>query len=357
MHLSCLPLGLSRRKVLAWLYPPPRPQPPSPLQQHIARRSLVALYATAALGCASDRASRAELHDYRLPRGSLVTAETTFTGMRGRYASYALRVWSGSGIHASGRLLRPGRGGDGSGGGSGGGGGGSGSEERRYPAVLLNDGRELDSRALDYLPGEFGDLVVLSLDYPEELPYTVSLGALLTRADTIRRAARSIPLAFSLAAAYLAGRGDVDSTRIAIAATSFAVPFAVIAAAADHRFRNVALIYGAGDLPDVLAANLTFTPAFLRRPVAWLAMRPFAELEPERYVASIAPRPIIMVNGIDDPQMPRAAVESLYAAARAPKTLIWLRTGHLMPSDTSLIRALVDTALARLPVLRPTTTP
>jgi fermentation-respiration switch protein FrsA (DUF1100 family) len=59
-----------------------------------------------------------------------------------------------------------------------------------------------------------------------------------------------------------------------------------------------------------------------------------------------------MINGIDDPQMPRRAVESLYAAARDPKTLIWLRTGHLLPTDSVLIRALVDTALARLPILQ-----
>jgi hypothetical protein len=50
--------------------------------------------------------------------------------------------------------------------------------------------------------------------------------------------------------------------------------------------------------------------------------------------------------------MPREAVESLYHPAREPKTLIWLRTGHLLPTDTVLIRALVDTALTRLPILR-----
>jgi len=112
------------------------------------------------------------------------------------------------------------------------------------------------------------------------------------------------------------------------------------------------LVYGAGDLDRVLAANLTLRPRALRQAAAWLATRPFRELEPERYIALIAPRPLVMVNGIDDPQMPRAAVEALFAAAREPKSIVWLRTGHLMPTDSTLIRALVDTALARLPVLR-----
>lgn len=289
------------------------------------------------IGCAPDRASRAELDSYRALRGSLVRADTAFTGLRGRYASYRITLRSGSGVVVTGQLLRPVR--DAGGG--------------RYPAVVLNDGRELNSSALDYLPPDFGDLVVLSLDYPPELPYTIDLSALLTRRDSIQAAARLIPAMFSLAAAYLARRADVDSTRMAIAATSFAVPFAVIAAASDNRFRNVALVYGAGDLADVVAANLTIRPRILRRPIAWLATRPFARLEPERYAAAIAPRLIIMVNGADDPQMPRTAVESLYEAARKPKALIWMPTGHLLPTDTLLIRALVDTAFARMPVLQP----
>ena len=80
-------------------------------------------------------------------------------------------------------------------------------------------------------------------------------------------------------------------------------------------------------------------------------MRPFADLAPERFIGLIAPRPVVMVNGIDDPQMPAEAARVLYAAARPPKSITWLRTGHLMPTDSALIRTLVDTAFAQLPVL------
>jgi fermentation-respiration switch protein FrsA (DUF1100 family) len=218
--------------------------------------------------------------------------------------------------------------------------------------VLLQDGRELNSRAIEYLPRDFGDVIVLSLDYPEELPYELSLRKLFTSSDRLRRAAGRIAPIFSLGVDYLVTRTDLDGSRVVMVATSFAVPFAVSAAAADTRFVNVGLIYGAGKMDDVLAANLTIRPRVLRSAAAWIAMRPFAEFAPERYIARIAPRPIVMVNGIDDPQMPRRAVEALYAAAREPKRLIWLRTGHLMPGDSALIRALVDTTLAHLPALR-----
>ncbi len=146
----------------------------------------------------------------------------------------------------------------------------------------------------------------------------------------------------------------MDERRIAIAATSFAVPFASIAAAFDTTFRNVALVYGAGDLPQVIAANLALRPRALRHPLAWMATRPFADVAPERFIGHVAPRPIVMVNGVDDPQMPVDAVEQLYDAAREPKSIVWLRTGHLMPTDSALIRSLVDTAFARIPVLNET---
>jgi hypothetical protein len=298
--------------------------------------ALAGLVWLAAPDCASsppELARPAELAAYRARRGPLVAAETAFVETRGRYAVYRVRLTSGTGLVATGRLLRPA------------------DTPGPHPGVLLNDGRELDSRAVDYLPPEFGDVVVLSLDYPPEFPYEIDLSTAVLRQRRLRAAARRIPALFSLGGAYLARRADVDSTRVAIVATSFAVPFAVIAAAADERFRNVGLIYGAGDLAGVLAANLEMRPRRVRGLAARAAMRPFREFAPERFAAHVAPRPIVMVNGQDDPQMPRPAVETLYAAAREPKALIWLRTGHLLPTDTALVRALVDTALGRMPAL------
>lgn len=293
---------------------------------------LVPLWLASLAAC--DRADAARQYDdYAVLRGRLVAAETTASGFRGRYALQQVRLRSSTGVEVTGRLLRP-------------------TAATRLPAILLNDGRELNSRAIDYLPPDFGDVVVLSVDYPEAIPYEVGVRDLVVNGGDIRKAARLIPASFSLAAEWLSQRADVDPARVGLVATSFAVPFATIAAAMDARFRDVGLIYGAGDFATVMAANIDLRPRWLRRPLAWLATRAFREFEPERHVALISPRPLLMINGVDDPQMPRSAVESLFNAAHNPKTLIWLRTGHLLPSDTVLIRALVDTALARLPILR-----
>ena len=286
-----------------------------------------------ALGCGEPAPPDVELADYRQLRGDLLRGDTSESRARGRYVVQRVRLTSSSGLAATGWLVHP-------------------AADGCFAAVLLQDGREENSGVVGRLPAEFGDVVVLSLDYPSEIPYTVRLSDLFWRGTRLRQSARKIPAAFSLGASYLAQRRDVDTTRLAIAATSFAVPFAAIASAADERFRNVALIYGAGDLPSVLAANMpNVAPHVVRRWLAGIVMKPYADFAPERFIGHIAPRPLIMVNGIDDPQMPAEAARHLYDAAREPKTMIWLRTGHLMPTDSALIRTLIDTAFARLPIL------
>jgi fermentation-respiration switch protein FrsA (DUF1100 family) len=306
----------------------------SQMYELVPTRAFAVIGLGLAIVSAQGQAAPSELQAYRDLRGLLVAAETSAAAPRGRYAAHRVRLTSSTGLIATGRLLRP-----------------TAAQPACYPAVVLQDGREENSNVIGRLPAEFGNIVVLALDYPAEMPYVMRLRDVVLHGERLQRAARKIPALFSLGASYLAQRADVDTSRIALAATSFAVPFATIAAAADDRFRNVALIYGAGDLPSVVGANLAVSPRFLRRAVAWLATRPFAAFFPERFVSHIAPRPIVMVNGIDDPQMPVEAVRRLYDRARPPKELIWLRTGHLMPTDSTLIRALVDTALVRLPVL------
>ncbi|CAN5363388.1 hypothetical protein BH23GEM2_BH23GEM2_15850 [soil metagenome] len=261
-----------------------------------------------------------------------VVATVTPELSRGRYEQYRVELRAAGEI-VTGRLLRPR------------------DAVGALPAVLLNNGRELNSEAVRYLPPEFGDVVVLSLDFPEAIPYELTMRGFLFRNTQIRQELRRIPRFFSIGGAYLAQRSDVDSSRLTMAMTSFAVPFGVIAAARDERFRNVGLIYGAGNLASVFEANLDLRPRFLRPVASWLVMQVYGEFEPTQFVAGIAPRPLVMVNGRGDPQMPVEAVQALYDAAREPKTLIWLQTGHVQPGDTQLVRALVDTMLDRLPAL------
>ena len=266
----------------------------------------------ASTGCGPADASADEIAAFRSLRGTLATVRTSDARPRGRYIEERVRLENSTGLVATGLLLHP-----------------ASSADRCLPAMLLEDGREEMSGVINRLPPEFGDMVVLSLDYPTELPDNPQIRDVTLHATAVRRGARVAPALFSLGAGYLAQRPDVDSARVALVAASYAVPFGTIAAAMDERVRNVALIYGAGSLPQVFAANLKGVPSVLTRPLATLAMMPFAPFTPERYVRLIAPRPLVMINGVDDSRMP------LLGGAHAVRRGARPEGAHSAPDRTS----------------------
>ena len=71
-------------------------------------------------------------------------------------------------------------------------------------------------------------------------------------------------------------------------------------------------------------------------------------LAPELWVPQVAPRPVIMINALDDERLPREAVEALYASAREPKEQIWLTGQHIQPNRQEVVRQLVDVVLSRV---------
>lgn len=165
----------------------------------------------ASLACGRPDASADEIAAFRARRGSLASVRTFDAHPRGRYVEERVRLVSSTGLVVTGLLLHP-----------------ANVTSRCLPAMLLEDGREENAGVINRLPPEFGDMVVLSLDYPNELP----------------------------------------------------------------------------DDPQIRDVTLHAT-----------------------------------------------TVHALYDVARDPKVLILLQTGHLMPTDSSLIQSLTDTAMARLPVL------
>ena len=182
-------------------------------------------------GCGRADASADEIAAFRALRGTLTTVRTSDARPRGRYVEERVRLESSTGLVATGLLLHPASG-----------------PGRCLPAMLLEDGREEMSGVINRLPPEFGDMVVLSLDYPTELPDNPQIRDVTVHSSSVRKGARLAPALFSLGAGYLARRADVDSARVAMVAASYAVPFGTIAASLDQRVRNVALIYGAGRL-------------------------------------------------------------------------------------------------------------
>ncbi len=285
-------------------------------------------------GCGGQSGGERLYETLRRERGELIGSHSLCGVRRDRYVICAVRLESSSGLIATGRMLLPAE------------------ATAPLPAVLLNAGLWIGSGVIDALPDEFGDIAVLTMDYPESIPRELNPVEIIRGSARLRRAGREIAARFSLAGEFLARHERIDPERLAIIGGSFAVPFSGIAAALDERFRNVALIYGAGELPSLAAANFRVLPGALNalgaRALAW----PFDELDPSRHVHLIAPRPLLMINGLDDDRMPARAVRRLFDAAGEPKELVWMRGGHLESRNQALIAALVDTAFSRLPVLR-----
>jgi dienelactone hydrolase len=101
----------------------------------------------------------------------------------------------------------------------------------------------------------------------------------------------------------LAALPELDATRVAYAGFSLGSILGVLFCAEDPRPRAGAFALGGGG----------FGPS---------------GVDPARHVARIAPRPVLFVNALDDAVVPRAAAETLHAAASEPKQVAWFEGTH-----------------------------
>lgn len=126
--------------------------------------------------------------------------------------------------------------------------------------------------------------------------------------DALREAlavefARQAVMDLSRALDALLARGGVDGPRVAFAGFSLGARIGAAFCALDPRPRAAALaLAGAGGVPT--------------------------EIDPARFVARIAPRPLLFVNASADARVPRARAEALCAAAGEPRQQLWFDGAH-----------------------------
>lgn len=200
--------------------------------------------------------------------------------------------------------------------------------EGTYPALVLLGGLRTGKHVLDYV-GDMEGAVLLALDYPYEGKKS-RMGAweFLWKLPAMRRAVMNTVPAVLLAVDYLFSRDDVDPDRITLVGGSVGALFAPAVAASDERITAVAILFGAGDLSSLIAANIDMHAPF---PTigAWIGGTLAAPLEPLKYVDRIAPRPLFLLNGTDDPRMPERCSLLLQEKAKNPKTIHWIQAGHI----------------------------
>jgi dienelactone hydrolase len=216
----------------------------------------------------------------------------------------------------------------------------------RRPLFLILGGRRTGRESAAVLEDTRGTIAV-GLEYPYDGPHDLRGFAVIRHVPAIRRAVLDAAPAALLALDYLCARPDVDATRVELVGASFGAPFAVIAAALDPRVTRLWLLHAGAPPYELLEANLEqdvpFAPA--RAAVAALAnlLGSGPRLDPARWVREVAPRPVIMINALEDERIPRHAALTLFAAARDPKELHWLPGMHVQRDRRELLDHLVQT--------------
>jgi fermentation-respiration switch protein FrsA (DUF1100 family) len=160
----------------------------------------------------------------------------------------------------------------------------------------------------------------------------------------MRQAVINTVPAVMLGVDYLLDRQDIDPNRIVFIGGSVGAFFSPAVAAADPRIDAVGLLFGGGDLQAIGEANLEW-PGLIAVPVAWVLSVLVSPVEPLKYVDRISPRPLLMLNGTDDPRIPERCSRLLHERAKDPKTIRWIPAGHVSVR-TKKFRGLVGRELA-----------
>lgn len=131
---------------------------------------------------------------------------------------------------------------------------------------------------------------------------------------------------------WLARQPGVDVTRLGAFGFSMGGYTTAQVAVEDQRLRAVALAGTPSDPLDHLRweyRRLGFLRLWPARLALWVSGMKTDELVPERVIARVSPRPLLLVAGAEDELVPSWMTQRLFAAAREPKQLLSVpHAGH-----------------------------
>lgn len=209
------------------------------------------------------------------------------------------------------------------------------------PVLVVLGGHRTGSDAVD-LFGDVGRRAVVGVDYPYDGPDKVRGAIPVARTIPLaRQAFLDMVPAVSLVLDWLVNQPWIDENRIILIGASLGVPFAAAIASRDRRVTGLILVHGAADNRLWLESQVArrIDTRLLHYPLAtilhWLAYGPV--FDTSKYVASISPRPVLIIGAREDERTPAGQTELLFDAVREPKRLRYTEGQHIQPNRTEII--------------------
>ncbi len=217
-----------------------------------------------------------------------------------------------------------------------------------FPAAILCVGIETGKEVIAMIEGQ-DSVILMAVDYPFEGKMDFSGWASVGTVFRLRSMAmRTVPLLLNCLD-WLFEQHTVKKDDVSVAAVSFGVFTGVPAAVIDQRVRRLVVVQAGGSLSTVIAHNAerwgSPLPGWLS---GWLGGAILSHFEPTKYIAHLAPRELIMINGDGDSFFPRQSATALYDQAREPKEITWHKSAHVMPGEREKIRELTNIVAKRV---------
>ncbi|MCK4548123.1 MAG: prolyl oligopeptidase family serine peptidase [Candidatus Eisenbacteria sp.] len=214
-----------------------------------------------------------------------------------------------------------------------------------HPLIMLQGGYHRGKDALNLIGDDALRLgyAVFSMDYR----YTGSVDNPVLLYLQTRGAMRDAVIDLRRVLDYFQTREDIDQDRLVMVGVSLGALFGPILMAVDDRLDYLVLIYGGGNLAEVVRANSPVNPV-LTEIMAGISSVFYAPFEPLRYAGRISPRPLLMIHGTGDNWVPARCAREFYDKVGDPKEIIWHDRGHIRSYDTEEIERLGDECLAWL---------
>jgi len=213
----------------------------------------------------------------------------------------------------------------------------------KYPAAILLGGKATGKYAINYA-FDIDNVIIIALDYPYEPRESYDLLTIIRDLPAVRSAIFDMIPSAMLAIDYLYKRGDVDTNRLMVIGYSFGAPFVPVIMANDNRADAAVIVYGGGELSTLIEHNVArYKSKYLARFLGFIGGLFLNPLEPLRYIDRIAPKPLLMVSGSNDEQIPRHNTEVLFNKAKEPKKIVWIESKHVNPRNEDLTRKILAT--------------